>query len=215
MHDIAIIGAGPAGMTAAVYAARKMLDTVVIGQFIGGQMADSLRVENSPGHAPSSGVELTERFYQQMLDQGSRHQFDEAVRMEEMEGGFRIHTKLGKSYEARAVIIASGTQPRSLNVPGEEELRGRGISHCTTCDAPAFTKANGTKPDVAVIGGGNSGLLAAVELMTMAKRASTSSPWTPGGAMRSTRPSSRPTRRCMPTRGISLSASTVMSDWKA
>ncbi|MEE9285553.1 MAG: FAD-dependent oxidoreductase [Dehalococcoidia bacterium] len=168
MYDVAIIGVGPAGMTAAVYTARKSLNTLVVGQYIGGQMAESLWVENGPGHAPSTGVDLTDKFYQQMLQQGAHHQFDEVVDMERIGDDYRLHTKLGKAYEARAVIVASGTQPRSLNVPGEEEFRGRGISHCTTCDAPAFIDAAGPKPNVGIIGGGNSGLLAAVELMPMA-----------------------------------------------
>lgn len=169
MHDVVVIGSGPAGMTAAVYTARKKLDTLVIAQFIGGQVAESMWVENSPGLEPATGVQLTEKFYKQMLDQGAQHAFDEVVSMEEVKGGFRVHTKLRKSYEGRAVIIASGTHPRRLNVPGEADLIGRGISHCTTCDAPAFMKASNGKPSVGIVGGGNSGLLAAVELLPAAK----------------------------------------------
>ena len=84
-----------------------------------------------------TGVDLTNKFYDQMMQQGANHQFDEAVAMDDLEEGcFRVHTKRGRSYEAIAVIIASGTHPRSLNVPGDERFRGKGISHCTACGTP-------------------------------------------------------------------------------
>ncbi|MGQ9703934.1 MAG: NAD(P)/FAD-dependent oxidoreductase [Actinomycetota bacterium] len=166
LHDVIIIGAGPAGLSAGVYCARKMLDTLVISSNVGGQAAWSWEVENYLGYQLITGVELVERFREHL----------ENFRVELLEGrtvvslsregsGFRVVTDRGEEFHSRAAIAASGKVPRKLGVPGEDEFRGRGVAYCATCDAPLF---RGKK--VAVIGGGNSALDAALQLAQIAER---------------------------------------------
>ncbi len=164
-HDVIIIGAGPAGLSAGVYCARKMLDTLVISTNVGGQAAWSWEVENYLGYQLITGVELVERFRDHL--ENFRVQLLEGktvVSLEPRETGFRVVTDRGEEYLSRAVIAASGKVPRKLGVPGEEEFRGRGVAYCATCDAPLFRRKR-----VAVIGGGNSALDAALQLEQIAE----------------------------------------------
>ncbi|HQP91866.1 MAG TPA: NAD(P)-binding domain-containing protein, partial [Candidatus Omnitrophota bacterium] len=154
MYDLIITGAGPSGITASIYAARKKMNFLLLTDDVGGQTALSSDVENYTGYQFVTGLELVSKFEEHLK------QFNIEVKKEEPvinikqldERKFLIETKKA-AYEARAVIIASGRKPRWLNIDGEERLRNRGISYCATCDGPIFAKKT-----VAVIGGGNSAL---------------------------------------------------------
>ncbi len=166
MKDLIIVGAGPAGITAAVYAARKMLDFSVITKDIGGQTVWSGEIENYTGYQFISGPDLAQKFRQHL----ERHKFDlregvEVAKVEQETSNFKIQTSKGDALTARTVIVASGKRPRMLNVPGEVEFKNRGVTYCATCDGPLFAGK-----DVAVIGGGNSALDAALQMMKIAAR---------------------------------------------
>ena len=165
MYDLTIIGAGPAGITAAVYAARKKLNTLVITKNIGGWAATSSEVGNYPSYQFISGPELAKKFEEHLksfeLDLRER---EEAISIEKINNIFKVKTKK-EEYESKTVIIANGRIPRELNIPGEKEFKNKGITYCATCDAPLFAGK-----DVAVIGGGNSALDAVIQLMKIAKK---------------------------------------------
>lgn len=160
--DLVIVGAGPAGMTAAVYAARKGLRPLVVSEDIGGQASWSSSVENYMGFKDIRGSELMRRFEEHM--QGQRLSFAErrVDKVDRVNGGFAVRCRDGVVHHARAVIASTGRRPRSLGVPGEAELRGRGISYCATCDGPLYRETR-----VAVIGGGNAGLQAVHDLLNL------------------------------------------------
>ena len=164
LFDLIIVGAGPAGMTAAIYAARRKLNFFVVSMDIGGQMAWSSEVENYPGTTHSSGAELTRSFQKHMEIYKIKIKREEVASISK-KGKFCVVKTKKQSYKAKAVIIASGKSPRKLNVPGEEKLFGKGLSYCAVCDAPLYKDKI-----VAVIGGGNSGLEASLFLAKYAKR---------------------------------------------
>ncbi len=157
-HDVIIIGGGPAGLTAALYAARRGLTTLVVSQDIGGQAATTGDIENYPGIDHSDGFALMFAFKAQAEKYGAKIQLEEAQGIEQQAGGFRVTTSHGV-YDSRALIMASGLTHKHLNVPGEHELIGKGVSYCATCDAPLFKGKN-----VVVVGGGNSAMDAALVL---------------------------------------------------
>jgi len=165
MYDLTIIGAGPAGITAAVYAARKKLNTLVITKNIGGWAATSSEVGNYPSYQFISGPELAKKFEEHLksFDLDLR-EGEEAISVEKINNIFKVKTKK-QEYESKTVIIANGRTPRELNIPGEKEFKNKGITYCATCDAPLFAGK-----DVAVIGGGNSALDAVIQLMKIAKK---------------------------------------------
>ncbi len=165
MFELIIIGAGPAGITAAVYAARKGIDFIVISKDVGGQTAWSGDVENYTGYQFITGVQLTEKFEEHMRQFGVRLKVSEAVKKVEQKGGIISVVTDKNTYQTKTLIIASGKQPRLLNIPGEVEFKNRGISYCATCDAPLFKEK-----DVAVIGGGNSALDATLQLIKIASK---------------------------------------------
>ena len=154
MHDIIIIGGGPAGLTAALYALRAGKTVLVIEKStFGGQITWSSKVENFPGIPSISGAELGDKFTAQAMEQGAELELDEVVSVE-LDGNIkRVRTDFGGAFESKALIIASGARPRTLGVPGEEELTGNGVCFCAVCDG-AFYKGR----EVAVNGGGNSAL---------------------------------------------------------
>jgi len=164
LFDLIIIGAGPAGITSAVYAARKKMDFLVITKDIGGQTALSGDIENYTGYQFVTGLELVSKFEEHMRSYGIPLKESEDV-IEVRKSGDIVYIRTDKGeYEARALIIASGKRSRELGVPGEREYKNRGITYCATCDAPLFSGK-----DVAVIGGGNSALDAALQLVNIAK----------------------------------------------
>ncbi len=161
MHELIIIGAGPAGMTAAVYAARKKLDTLLLSKDLGGQPNQTTGIENYMGYQFIEGPELMQKFEEQVKQFPIEVKIgDGAVSISRLDGGFEVRTEKGETYQGRAAIIATGKRPRPLNVPGEEHLRGRGVTYCAICDGPLFA---GMK--VAVIGGGNSALESADDML--------------------------------------------------
>ncbi len=165
-NDVIIIGAGPAGLSAGVYCARKMLRTLVVSSNVGGQAAWSWEVENYLGYQLITGVELVERFREHLEHFPVTLREGETVTGLRRENrGFLVLTEIGGEYRARAVIAASGKVPRKLGIPGEEEFRGRGVAYCATCDAPLFRGKR-----VAVVGGGNSALDAALQLAQLAEQ---------------------------------------------
>ncbi len=164
MYDLIIVGAGPAGITASIYAARKRMNLAVITGDIGGQAAWSGDIENYTGYQFITGPELAIRFEEHL------RKFDIALKENETvieleKKGDKVSIETDKSsYEAKAVIIASGKKSKELNVPGEKEFKNKGLTYCATCDAPLFSGK-----DVAVIGGGNSALDAALQLTKIAR----------------------------------------------
>jgi alkyl hydroperoxide reductase subunit F len=160
LYDVAIIGAGPAGMAAAIYAVRKNLTTLLMASDLGGQMGTTYEVANYPGFSSITGPDLVEKFAE-ILD---RNEIDthigEKVTGLQVDGrAKRIGTASGMEICAKSVIIASGAQKRRLNIPGERELAGKGVVYCSTCDGPLFKDLA-----IAIVGGGNSGLEAALEM---------------------------------------------------
>ena len=152
MIDIAIIGAGPAGMSAAIYARRAGLSvTVFEGEMCGGQMAYTPEVENYPGFAHISGAELSFSMREQMISLGAEL-VEAPVTAVTAKGGYSV-TALGEVYTAKALIVANGAKRRKLGIPGEDAYGGRGVSYCAVCDGMFFKGKT-----VAVVGGGNTAL---------------------------------------------------------
>lgn len=153
---VVIIGSGPAGLTAALYTARAQLNPlVIVGNQLGGQISITAEVENYPGFPDPdlTGPELVDKMYRQAERFGSRYEYDEVVEVDFSKGSpFYIKTN-GKEYEAESVIVTAGASPRRLGIPGENELIGRGVSFCATCDGFFFRGK-----DVVVVGGGDSAL---------------------------------------------------------
>ena len=152
-------------MTAAVYAARKRIDALFLSKDIGGQAMWAASVENYMGYQYIEGFELMQKFEEQVKQFPLEQKIgEEVVALSRLDTGFEVKTAKGESYQAKAVIVATGKRPRPLNVPGEEHLIGRGVTYCAVCDGPLFT---GQK--VAVIGGGNSALEAAYDMVKIAE----------------------------------------------
>lgn len=159
MYDIVIIGAGPAGLTAALYARRAEKSVLVIEkECFGGQITHSPRVENYPGFLEVSGNELADKLLEQVMAQGAEIELDTVVGIDGTLGSYTVRGEM-KNYSAKTVIIATGSRHRHLGLDREEEFIGEGISFCAVCDG-AFYKGR----TVAVIGGGNSALVDAVML---------------------------------------------------
>jgi NADH-dependent peroxiredoxin subunit F len=162
--DVVIIGAGPAGLTAAVYCARKLLTAVVITENIGGQALESWTIENYMGYRMITGDELMKKFEDQVKEQKISLELDRVQDITHSDGIFRIHTATDTTYLTRSIILAAGKIPKKLGVGEEERFLGRGLSVCSTCDGPLFRNKV-----VAVVGGGNSALQTAVEMSKIAK----------------------------------------------
>lgn len=166
MYDIIIIGFGPAGLSAAIYAQRACLDTIVIEKngISGGQVLNTWEVDNYPGFPGVTGFELSRQFREHANKLGARVVQDEVVQVE-LSGNVKKVVCEEETYEARCVILASGAHHRTLEVPGEEELRGAGVSYCATCDGAFFRGRT-----VAVVGGGDAALEDAIFLARMCEK---------------------------------------------
>ncbi len=158
-YDVVIIGGGPAGLTAAIYAGRSLLRTAVISKDFGGQVLDAHLVENYPGFPSIKGSELMDRFREHAEKFGAEMIQAEVTTIEKEGKWFRIKTTIGET-RAKVVIYSTGSVHRKLKVPGEEELQGKGVSYCAICDAALFRGKS-----VAIVGGGNTALMDA-ELLT-------------------------------------------------
>ena len=166
MYDIIIIGSGPAGLSAAIYAQRACLDTIVIEKngISGGQVLNTWEVDNYPGFPGVTGFELSRQFREHANKLGARVVQDEVVQVE-LSGNVKKVVCEEETYEARCVILASGAHHRTLEVPGGEELRGAGVSYCATCDGAFFRGRT-----VAVVGGGDAALEDAIFLARMCEK---------------------------------------------
>jgi len=164
LYDLIIIGAGPAGITAAVYSARKRMKFIVLTGDIGGQAAWSGDIENYTGYQFVTGPELVSKFEEHMRKYSMDfHENEEATGIDKSGDIINVKTRKGE-YLAKAAIIASGKVSRELGVPGEKEYKNKGLTYCATCDGPLFSGK-----DVAVIGGGNSALDACLQMMKIAR----------------------------------------------
>lgn len=159
VYDVVVIGAGPGGLTAALYASRANLDVLIIGMDVGGQLLDTDVVENFPGVGRLTGPELAEKMYKDSLSFGAVHEVDLVKRIEDKSPLKEILTVMGNSYKAKTVIVATGTVYNSLGALREEEFEGRGVSNCFTCDAAFFKDKK-----VAVVGGGDTAVEGAMYL---------------------------------------------------
>ncbi len=165
MHDIVIVGGGPAGLTAAVYGLRAGKSVVVIEKNgFGGQIAYSPKVENIPGTIQISGAEFADKLTEQAMNLGADMELEHVTGIERCADGFRIHTEDGAEFEGRTVILALGVKHRMLGLDGEEALIGNGLSFCAVCDGAFYAGQ-----DVAMVGGGNSALQEALLLAETSK----------------------------------------------
>ena len=165
-YDVIIIGGGPAGLTAAIYASREGLNTILLEKMMcGGRVALTARIENWPGTPDgASGMDLMEKFKQQARKFGTQiTEFAEVIKVEPVEKAVKVITN-SASYTGKTLIVATGSVPKKLNVPGEDKFYGKGVSYCATCDGP-FYKGK----DVAVIGCGDSGLQEGESLLGFVK----------------------------------------------
>lgn len=166
MFDLIIIGGGPAGITAGIYAARKKLNTLIITKEWGGQIIKASDIQNWPGEKSISGPDLMKKMVEHLKGFEIEIKEDrEVINLEKKDDNFLVRDDKDEEHQAKTVIIATGKIPRSLDIPGEEEFKGKGVSICSTCDAPMFKDK-----EVAVVGGGNAGFDAALDLTKYAKK---------------------------------------------
>lgn len=164
MYDTMIIGAGPAGMTAALYAARSNLKVALLERGIyGGQMNNTAEIENYPGYARISGPELAEKMFVPLENLGVEHLFGQVEKIED-HGDYKKIITEDEVFETKTVILAPGANHRHLGVPGEEEYNSRGVSYCAVCDGAFFRDE-----DLLVVGGGDSAVEEAIFLTRFAK----------------------------------------------
>jgi len=168
MYDLIIIGGGPAGIAAGIYAARKKIKTLIIVESFGGQSVVSADIQNWIGSPSISGYDLAKSMENHLRSFDGSIEIEEgerAEKIEQTEGGFKVATSGGKSFETKYILLASGSRRKRLGVPGEDKYDGKGVVFCSICDAPLFKDK-----EVAVIGGGNAGLEAVVDLFPYAKK---------------------------------------------
>lgn len=158
-YDVIIIGGGAAGLTAALYASRRNLKTLILSQDIGGQGTMASTIENYPGIEEIKGPSLMMNFMNQAKKFGAEIKMGEVSEVKKISEGLSISISSGENFESHSLILAFGLSHRHLDVPGEKELIGKGVAYCATCDAPLYKGKN-----VAVVGGGNSALDAALLL---------------------------------------------------
>lgn len=164
IFDVLIIGAGPAGLTAAVYCARKFLSCIIVSENIGGQALESWAIENYMGYRMVTGEDLMRKFEDQVRVYNIHLDLDSVDGITVKDGLFTTKTVSDVTYVSKSIILAQGMHPKKLGVPGEERFIGKGLSVCSTCDGPLFRDKV-----VAVVGGGNSALQTAVEMSSVAR----------------------------------------------
>ena len=167
IYDVVIVGAGPAGLTAGVYCARKMLTTIIISENIGGQALESWAIENYMGYRMISGEDLMKKFEEQVRLFSVRLELDKVTAIVKNDGLFTLTTISGNSLKTKSVILAQGNRQKKLEIANEDQYLGRGLSICATCDGPLY---RGKK--VAIVGGGNSALQTAIEMSDIAQSVS-------------------------------------------
>ncbi len=167
MYDLIIIGGGPGGVAAGIYAARKKIKVALITETFGGQSLVSADVRNWIGTKSISGFDLAQNLESHLRDQAGIDIIDSerVSKIQKIENGFSIQTESGKDFETKYILTTAGSRRKRLNVPGEDKHEGKGIAYCSICDAPLFGDMV-----TAVIGGGNAGLEAVVDLQPYAKK---------------------------------------------
>jgi thioredoxin-disulfide reductase len=167
VYDLIIVGGGPAGITAGIYAGRQRMKTILLTKEFGGQMAKkATEVCNYPGFPKISGIELMEKFVEHLkMHESVEIKMEEVEKIEKDNGIFTITTTKNDKFQSKSVIIATGADPRPLEAIGEKEFIGKGVAYCVTCDGPVFRDKT-----VAIIGGGNSGMEAALFMTNYAKK---------------------------------------------
>ncbi len=165
IHDLIIIGAGPAGLGASIYASRYKLNHLVIGEEIGGQVVEASKIENYAGFESISGKELMDKFRKQTEDLGTKIIQLSVEKIEKKDDVFVVSAKGGENYQAKTLILALGMKPRRMHITGEKEFIGKGVSYCATCDAMFFRNKN-----VVVVGGGDAAAMAAQHLAEFADK---------------------------------------------
>jgi thioredoxin reductase (NADPH) len=165
IYDVAIIGAGPAGLSASIYASRYKLKNIVFGKQIGGTIADAHKVCNYPGVDDLTGLELGTRMYEQAKKNGADMSYESVVSIEKEGDLYKLETDTKKEIIAKTIILATGTKRNKLAVPGEDEYLGKGVSYCATCDAMFYKDKV-----VGVVGGSNAATMAATMLASVAKQ---------------------------------------------
>jgi alkyl hydroperoxide reductase subunit F len=165
MYELIIIGAGSAGLAASVYAARKKLEVLLVSADIGGQINWTMGIENYLGYQFIEGPELISKFESQVSQYPLEQKIGVNVSgVSKIDGGFEVTTEEGGKYQSKTLIVATGKRPRRLNVPGEMEYIGKGVTYCSICDGPVFAGRR-----VAVVGGGNSALEAVLDMVKIAE----------------------------------------------
>jgi len=165
LYDLIIVGSGPAGCTASIYASRYKLNNLVLGKVRGGTISYAHKVDNYPGLYGLSGAEIMNKIEQHVKFLGAQIIYDPVDNIKRENNIFTITTDSEKQYKARAVILSTGTERRKLDVPGEKELQGKGVSYCVTCDAPFFRGKT-----TALIGGSDAACSGAIHLAEFASK---------------------------------------------
>jgi thioredoxin reductase (NADPH) len=166
MYDIIVVGGGPAGLTAALYTARRTLHTLILAKDLGGQMGSTSHIENYPGFENIiSGFELANKMKVQAEKFGAEFKLGTVNKIEKTGDNYKVYFNNNESVETQSVILAFGLTPRNLEVPGEKEYQGKGVTYCANCDAPLYRNKI-----VAIVGGGNSALDAADYLSKIASK---------------------------------------------
>ena len=165
MYDTIIIGAGPAGLAAAIYCGRKKLKTAILTIDVGGQGNLTSHIENYPGALPQSGMELMMKFKTQVDQFGAEFIYGKVMGVKKVKNTFVVVLGNKEKYDAKTIILTYGKVPRRLDIPGENEFFGRGVSTCATCDGPLYKDK-----EVVIVGGGNSAVEAALDISSYAKK---------------------------------------------
>lgn len=167
VYDLIIVGGGPAGVAAGIYAARKKLKGLLITDSLGGQSMVSAEIQNFIGFKSISGLNFAKTLQKHLEAQKGIKiiEGDSVIEIRKSKEGFKVFTKKGKNFNSKTILLTSGSRRKKLNIPGEKELAGRGVFYCSICDAPLMKNKT-----VAVIGGGNAGLESARDLLPYASK---------------------------------------------
>ena len=165
IYPLAIIGSGIAGLTASIYASRYQLKHILIGEIPGGLMSESVIVENFPGFKSIKGMDLAKRIKEQVLYYKPDWEYSLVASVEKVGDGFLVKTKNNKEFKAEYLVLATGTKRRKLGVKGEQELTGKGVHSCVTCDGYFYKDKT-----VLIVGGGDAGVTAALSIVDSAKK---------------------------------------------
>lgn len=165
-YDLIIVGGGPAGMTAGIYASRLGLKSFLVTKSFGGQIASKpVAIDNYPGFDSIEGIELIKKMEKHLKGLDIDINLDEVVALESIKKGFLVKLKGGEEFTAKSIIATSGAEAKQLNIPGEKEFTGKGVSYCAICDGPIFKGKT-----VAIIGGGNVGFETAIFMSNIAEK---------------------------------------------